>query len=119
MPNPTNVTTFIDDLDGGTFATKLGAILSDVGASVVDQHRVGEITLKLTVKPIGNSHQVAISHKLAYSRPTLRGKVSEEETTETPMYVGRGGAITLFPEGQGQMFTKQGQVNVPTPTKEQ
>lgn len=33
--------------------------------------------------------------------PTAKGKRSEENTTKTPLYVGRGGKLTLFPENQG------------------
>ncbi|EKD4512065.1 hypothetical protein ORP98_004476, partial [Escherichia coli] len=31
-----------------------------------------------------------------------RGKISEEDTTETPMYVNRGGRLTILQEDQGQ-----------------
>ncbi len=40
-------------------------------------------------------------HKLSYVRPTNRGKISEEDTTETPMYVNRGGRLTILQEDQG------------------
>ncbi len=44
-----------------------------------------------------------IKHKLSYVRPTNRGKISEEDTTETPMYVNRGGRLTILQEDRGQL----------------
>ena len=46
-----------------------------------------------------------IKHKLSYVRPTNRGKISEEDTTETPMYVNRGGRLTILQEDRGQLLT--------------
>jgi hypothetical protein len=62
------------------------------------------------MKNIGESNQVAISHTLNFQRPTKRGKVCEEETQQTPMHVNPGGKLTLFPENQGQLFGKNGEV---------
>lgn len=52
--------------------------------------------------------RVMIKHKLAYVRPTPRGKSSEEDSTETPMYVNRGGKLTILQEDQGQLFSLKG-----------
>jgi hypothetical protein len=43
---------------------------------------------------------VQIGHTLKVSRPTLRGKATEEDTTTTPMYVGKGGKMTIAPDAQ-------------------
>lgn len=110
----TDVSEMFDDLDGGVFAEKLSKALSDVAAGVIDHDKAGKVTITLDMKRIGSSYQVAVNHKLAYTRPTAKGKVSEENTTQTPMHVGKGGALTLFPEGQGQMFTKKGEVDKST-----
>ncbi|MDZ6656041.1 protein YfdP, partial [Escherichia coli] len=37
------------------------------------------------------------------------GKISEEDTTETPMYVNRGGRLTILQEDQGQLLTLAGE----------
>ena len=103
---PTDVPQFIEDLCGGVFEEKLASVLSMVAESVDTHDKSGEITIKLSMKKIGSSSQVNISHKIAYSHPTMRGKKGEEDTTETPMYVNPGGRLTLFPEHQGQMFDK-------------
>ncbi|MDU9439834.1 hypothetical protein F8C00_04065 [Escherichia coli] len=48
---------------------------------------------------------------LALNRPAThnRGKISEEDTTETPMYVNRGGRLTILQEDQGQLLTLAGE----------
>lgn len=57
----------------------------------------------------GADNRVKIKHKLSYVRPTNRGKISEEDTTETPMYVNRGGRLTILQEDQGQLLTLAGE----------
>lgn len=106
----TDVSTFIADLDGGVFMEKLSRVLSDVASAVIDHGEKGQVTIKLDMSRIATSHQVEIKHRLEFSRPTMRGAQSEHEVTRTPMYVGSKGALTFFPENQGQMFDKRGQV---------
>ena len=107
----TDVIQFIGDLEGGVLEQKLGHILSEVTSGVIDHNKTGKITLDMTIKRIGNSYQVEIAHKLSYKKPTANGDASENNLTATPMYAGSGGKLTLFPEGQSQMFDKTGAVN--------
>lgn len=104
----TNVNQFIVHLDGGVFEEKLSTILSDVAASVVDHGRSGEVNINLKIKQIGSSHQVQVDHTLKYKRPTSKGNISEDNSTSTPMHVGKRGAMSFFPENQGTMFDKKG-----------
>lgn len=103
----TDVKQFFEDLDGGVFQEKLARVLTDVSHAVIDHDGTGKVQITLDMKRIANSHQVTVKHRVDYARPTKRGKVTEQETTETPMYVGRKG-LTFFPENQTQMFDKQG-----------
>ncbi len=104
----TKVDQFISDLDGGVFEEKLSRILSEVAEAVINQGKLGTVDIKLTIKQIGNSHQVTVDHKLAYKRPTARGSVSEDNQTSTPMHVGVNGKLTFFAENQGQIFDRAG-----------
>lgn len=106
----TDVKTFLGDLNGGVLAEAVGHILSSVALGVVEHHKDGEVTIKLGLKQIGESNQVKITHKLSFVKPTKRGKATEESTSETPMHVNAGGKLTLFPENQGQLFGKNGEV---------
>jgi hypothetical protein len=61
---------------------------------------------------MGNSveeKRVKIKHKLNYSTPTPRGKASED-TTETPMWVNKGGKLTILQEIR-QLFGITGTVD--------
>ena len=104
----TNIPEFIGELDAGVFENKLSAVLNDVAKGVMNTRAKGEVTIKLSFSPM-DENRVKISHKLTFVIPTPRGKTSEEDTTETPMYVNRGGKLTILPEDQGQLFDIKGQ----------
>lgn len=94
----TDTTEFFNELNGGTFAGQIGHALSEVAAGVVDTGKAGKVIITLDLKQVGESSQVAIKHKLDFVTPTKRGNKREHTTTDTPMHVGSGGRITLFPE---------------------
>jgi hypothetical protein len=103
-----NIVDVIGDLDAGVFAQKMEAALSDVAAGVVSTGKSGKVTITFDLKQIASSNQVAVKHKLSYVRPTEKGKVAEENTTETPMHVGVRGKLSLYPESQPDLY-KQGE----------
>lgn len=105
---PTDTAEFISELNAGVFADQIGRALSDVAAGVVNHSKVGSVTITFNLKQIANSHQVTVNHKLAYKVPTKRGNYSEDTTLDTPMYVGEGGRLTLFPEtpAADQLFNR-------------
>ena len=98
MSNATDIDSFISDLDGGVLKEKLAHILSEVALGTVlhgGRAIKGKVNLELTLQPIGEHSQVIISHKLSHSTPTQRGKKMEENTTETPMFVAKGGRLSI------------------------
>ncbi|ERS12018.1 hypothetical protein Q673_02800 [Marinobacter sp. EN3] len=114
----TDVVRFLEDLDGGVFLQKIARAISEVAGGVVDHDAKGNLDLKLNFQRIGNSYQVNIAHTLKYTVPTMRGKISEEDTTETPMHVNTGGKVSIFPENQNQLFTRKGEPQTPQNTEE-
>ena len=114
----TDVVRFLEDLDGGVFLQKIARAISEVAGGVVDHDAKGNLDLKLNFQRIGNSYQVNIAHTLKYTVPTMRGKISEEDTTETPMHVNTGGKVSIFPENQNQLFTRKGEPKTPQNTEE-
>lgn len=99
----TDLAAILDDLNGGVFSQQVGRALSDVAMGVVahgDKGKIGEVTITFKLNRIGESSQVAVRHKLAYKRPTSKGSISEDTSNETPMYVGRGGRMSLVPDTQ-------------------
>jgi len=108
----TNTSEFFSDLYAGVFDEKLSQALSDVAAGVIDNHAKGSVTIKFDLTQVGASNTVKIKHELKYTKPTINGDVTERDITETPMYVGTGGKMTLFPEDQSQLFDKRGEANI-------
>lgn len=90
----------LQEFDAGVFAQKFSRALQDVALGVVTNSKVGSVVIQLDMKQIAHSDQVNVSHKLKYVKPTNHGKVTEENTTETPVYVGKGGKLTIFPDTQ-------------------
>lgn len=103
-PDTTNFAELLGDLNAGVFAQQIERALSDTALGVVTTGKKGRVTITLDLKQIGDSNQVAVAHKLAYLKPTTRGRSTEEYTTETPMHVGPRGAMSLFPYQQTSLF---------------
>lgn len=101
------VAEFLSELGAGTFDEKLQRTLNEVASLVMTNNREGEVTLKFKMKPISSS-QAKITHTIDFKAPTINGQKSEKNTTETVMYVGGKGKLSLFPENQTQMFDKRG-----------
>ncbi|HEX8594217.1 MAG TPA: hypothetical protein VF682_13195 [Pseudomonas sp.] len=107
MPIPTDTTEFLDELNGGAFASQIGHALSEVASGVVEHGKAGKLVISLDFTQVGESTSVKIKHKLEYKVPTKRGNRSENTSQETPMSVGSGGKITLFAEKHDQLFTRE------------
>lgn len=110
----TNVPDFLGELDAGVFMNKVSAALNATALGVLNNGGKGKLVITLDLDRLSNSveeKRVGIKHQLKFVTPTPRGKVSEEDTTETPMYVGKGGKLTILQEDQGQLFTVDGKTD--------
>lgn len=103
----TDTNEFINSLNGGVFSQQLGRALSDVAAGVIDHGKQGEITIKLKLKQIGQSHQVAVTHTLDFVQPTKRGKKREDTTLDTPLYVTPNGLELFQTNPTDQLFSRE------------
>ena len=92
----------LQDLYGGVLIEQINHLLTDIAANVVTHGKKGELTLKLKIEQIGDANQVRMKHSIKAITPKARGRVTEENETETPLHVGRGGVMTLFPDTQGK-----------------
>lgn len=115
MSNPTDVTQFLQDLDGSVFAEKISYALSEIAGGVIDHGKAGKLTLTFDIKQLGNANKVLVKHKIGYTVPTQKGKITEEETTDSDMHVGSGGRMTAFPENQHHFFDRRGDVATSKP----
>ena len=105
----TDVAEFLTDLDGGQFDRLLSVALSQVAAGTIDNDGKGEVTIKFAFSKVPGSHQVTCAHKLTFTRPTADGKAGEEITRKTTLHVGKYGKLSLVPESQMSMLTRDGQ----------
>lgn len=97
----------IGDLDAGVFEQKLSRVLCEVAAATCEYNRAGQVVVVFTMKRLGESSQVLLSHQIKKVRPTKRGTASEDDTTSTSMFVGVNGQLTLMPFNQGQLFEEE------------
>lgn len=100
----TDVEEFIGDLDGGVLKDKIAYALSNVALAAVTTGKKGSITLSLEIKQIKNLDQVTISHKFNMTKPLPKGRLIEEDVSETSMYVHKGGKLKFYPADQRQLF---------------
>lgn len=110
----TVVPDFLGELDAGIFMNKIAAALNNTALGVLNNGGKGQVAITFDIDRLSNSveeKRVGIKHKLKFVIPTPRGKQSEEDTTETPMYVGKGGKLTILQEDQGQLFAITGEVD--------
>lgn len=99
-----DLTKFLGEIGGGVFEDKVGTALSMAASGAINNKGTAKVTIEFSIERIGESAQVSIDHKLKYTIPTQRGKKSEEDTTNTPMYVGVGGKMTLRDESTIDIF---------------
>ncbi|WMY72767.1 hypothetical protein RHD99_14940 [Buttiauxella selenatireducens] len=108
----TVVPDFLGELDAGVFMNKMAAALNTTALGTLNNGGKGKVIITLDIERMGNSveeKRVKIKHKLQYTTPTPRGKATEEDTTETPMWVNRGGKLTILQEDQGNLFNLKGE----------
>lgn len=107
--NATNFAELLGQLNGGVFEQQINRALSDAAANVCTHSdgrgkpKKGRVTIDLTIERIAESNQVTLTHALKTVVPKPRGRVTEETTTETPLHVGHGGTLTLFPNTQTKL----------------
>lgn len=104
MSKQTDIPQLFNDLDAGIFTQRLNAAMCDTALGVVTTGKKGKVTITLDIERIGDASQVKCTHAIKYAKPTTKGKVIEEATTSTPLHVGAGGVLSLFPESQRELF---------------
>lgn len=110
--NLTNIAELLGDMNGGTVAQVMEIALSDaaLGVLAAGKKTKANVSLDIALIRIGESQQVTAVAKLKYKIPTMRGDRSETYAIDTPLYVGRDGKLTVLPENQIDIFTKQTRV---------
>ena len=111
----TNLNDFMGELGAGVFQAKIEHCLSEAALNTIlhgSGNKKGKVTMEFTFTQIGENDQVVVSHKLVSSTPTKRGKRVEEDLTDTPMFVGKYGVLSVEPpkeEMTGQFHLRAAQ----------
>jgi hypothetical protein len=108
----TDVAAFISELGGGVDEEIMSLMLSNIASAVDNTEKQGSINIKIDLKKTGDGGNVSVKMKSTYVKPTKKGRTVEERTSETPMYVGTGGRLSIFPETQSDMFGKHKQAQI-------
>lgn len=115
MSDNSTLLDLLPDLNGGVFLQKADAAMQAAARSSVDfgeKGKAGRVVLEFTFERIGESSQVRMTHSVEITQPTPKGKRSESDKTETAVYVGREGKLTLMPDSQTRFeFDKGAQAN--------
>ncbi len=110
---PTELNTFLSDLDAGTVKDMLERLLSDVASGSLNSGKTGEVMLKLKFKPIPKTHQVMIIHDVSYALPHNTGVQKDNSTIETPFYVTEKGMSLFYEDPTKQLFNREDAPVVP------
>ncbi|HET6631560.1 MAG TPA: hypothetical protein VFG73_02475 [Rhodanobacteraceae bacterium] len=97
----------LGELDVGMFARKFARAMADVALGVITTGKKGKVQLTFDLAQVAHGHQVNIKHQLKFAKPTENGQATEDNTTETAVYVGFGGKLTLLPDSQDDMFKRR------------
>lgn len=93
----TNVSEFIGELNAGILIQQVGALLSEVALATTingNKSKKGKVGLSFTITPM-NEGQVVITTKLDHLIHTKTGEKTEKSVSQTPMFVGKGGVMTI------------------------
>lgn len=90
----------LGELDAGIYIQKVSRALADTALGAVTTGKAGKVVLTLDVKQIGSSNQVMVKHAVKMVKPTANGRTTDENLTETPVYVGVGGKLSALPDKQ-------------------
>lgn len=100
----------LDVMNANVTKQRIEAALKDVAIGVANTEKVGKVTVTFDIKPQkGTNGQVNIDAKVSFSKPTDKGKRSEEITDSTPMFISREG-LSALPDQPGLGFDNSANV---------
>lgn len=122
MSTKTPIEDFLPELNGGVLQEKYEMFLSQIALATRQYggKKKGKLTLEITFEEL-NDCQIKLKHKIQAVTPSMRGHKLEVDTTETPMFVGRGGRMSIMApkedaDGQGNFDLTQQQDGPPKDT---
>lgn len=108
--NPPTIIETLEELNAGVYMQQIEAVLKQVALGVINhgaKGKKGKMTLTLNLSRLGeDSDMVNVEHAWSYDHPTMRGKKTEINTSNTPMCVSNDGHLTVYPLEQTDLFEK-------------
>lgn len=100
-----DATQLLNELDAGRLTQKLTQVLKETALSVAEHGQKGQVVITLDLKRIGETMQIAMTHKLAYKRPTKKGMAMGHDSDMTAVYCNGKGELSILPHNQLNLFT--------------
>lgn len=110
MEHQQDINDFMSEVDSGAFKQQINAFMNEVAKSIFRFDKGGKVEMTFDIKPSKKSAQngagikVMVTAKATYKRPTPTGAISEDTTTETPMWVNKDGSISLLAKSHDDLF---------------
>lgn len=92
------------ELDAGIFLKQATKAIEQVTLSAIESQKVGEITLKLKIKPINDVGAVHVESSLATVEPRPKGRIRMDHVSVTPMFSSTSGHLSSMPDTQDDIF---------------
>lgn len=93
------------ELDAGIFVKQATKAIEQVTLSAIESQKVGEITLKLKIKPINDCGAVHVESSIATVEPRPKGRIRMDHVSVTPMFASKTGSLGSSPETQDDIFS--------------
>lgn len=97
-----NIIDVLPDLQTSQYVNKVNKSLSEAVNRTLMYGKQSKVTIELKIDKSKDTEQVVIQHKVASVLPTFTGKVSEEDTTQTPFYTTVDNILSLTPPSKRQ-----------------
>jgi hypothetical protein len=114
----TNYPKLMMEMNGGTVANVIGAMLTQLGWSVANTNRAGELNIKLKISPddsVDNSY-LKMATELKIKEPKMtKGYKTEDSFDGTIVWVNKQGKMSTVPPTENH----NGQMKLATETEEQ
>jgi hypothetical protein len=102
-----DATQLLNELEAGLLSAKLTQIMKETALGVAEHGKKGQVTLTFDFKRIGETMQLALSHKIGYKRPTKKGMAAGHDGDLTAVYCNGNGDLSIMPHNQTELFTKE------------
>lgn len=102
-----DATQLINELDAGLLNAKLTQVLKETALGVAEHGEKGQVSITFDIKRIGETMQLALTHKLAYKRPTKKGVAQGFDKDMAAVYCNGKGELSIMPHSQTDIFKKE------------